>query len=142
MILISAHFELHGIDYSDSIENDFLHYNFAEENQVDSSENYRNKWLVFAPVPKEINTRWFKTIALKIGSGKNHQQFLNLRGKFDAEQYIHTILKCLSTNCLLVRTGKIIPIKWRDQATHWPGYQNDNHQWGTEWHCVSLNGKS
>ena len=46
-IIFLCQFELHLIDYSNSIENDFLYYNFVEGNQVDSSESYQNKLLVF-----------------------------------------------------------------------------------------------
>lgn len=46
--------------------------------------------------------------------GKNHEWILNLRegvGTFDGEQNICTVLKCLSTDCLLDAREKIVAIR-------------------------------
>lgn len=72
-IIFLCEFELHWIDYSNSIENDCRYYDFVEGSQVDSSENYQNKWLFFcSPAPKETNTRRLATTVVKTGSGKSH----------------------------------------------------------------------
>ena len=81
-IIFLCEFELHWIDYSNSIENDFLYYNFVEGSQVDSSENYQNKLLFFcSPAPKETNTRWLATIVVKTGSGKESSIVVNSMGE-------------------------------------------------------------
>lgn len=55
-----------------------------------------------------------RVLELENHHGKNHEWILNLRegvGTFDGEQNICTVLKCLSTDCLLDAREKIVAIR-------------------------------
>lgn len=51
---------------------------------------------------------------IKMRSGKDHEQMLNIRESFD-EHYIYMVLKGLSTEWPLVARDKIVPAHWRNQ---------------------------
>lgn len=55
----------------------------------------------------KLESHYFVTILLKIGSGKSHQWMGNLEGNLDEELAISMALKCLPTDRVLVRGEKI-----------------------------------